>query len=113
MITLIQIIPTDGVRLFGQMVKKEIDLSDRGVGTFRRSGPKQRDRAKWSHSKYKGWINLSRTDGEVVTAEIRSLSRSADDWQLLHAFIGWLDRHFRQSIEALHIHYRHAGKKRR
>ena len=32
MITLIQIIPADGVRLFGQMVKKEIDLSDRGVG---------------------------------------------------------------------------------
>jgi len=113
MIKLLQIVPVNGFRLFGQMVKKEIDLSKRGVGTFYRSAGKERDRAKWSHSKYNGWIKLQRSDGEVVTAEIRSLSKSGDEWQLLHAFIGWLDRHFGEDIEALHVHYRNARRKHR
>lgn len=113
MIKLVQIVPISGLRLFGQMVRKEIDLSKRGVGTFYRSAAKARDRAKWSHAKYKGWIKLQRSEGEVVTAEIRSLSKSGDEWQLLHAFIGWLDRHFGRDIEALHIHYRNPRKKGR
>jgi hypothetical protein len=103
---LVQIVPVHDFNLFGQMVKKEVDLSNRAVGTFFRSAAKAADRAKWSHKTYKGWIKLSRSEGEVVTAEIRSLSKSADDWQLLHAFIGWLDRHFGQNIEAFHVHYR-------
>jgi hypothetical protein len=103
---LIQIIPSPGVRLFGKMVKKEIDLSRNGRGTFYRSGQKERDRTKWSHAKYKGWIKLQRTEGEAVAVEVRSRSQSDDEWQLLHAFIGWIDRHFGDQIEALHVHYR-------
>ena len=103
---LIQIVPVADFRLFGQMVKKETELSRKNRGTFHRSATKERDRAKWSHAKYKGWINLQRTAGEVVTAEIRSRSQADDEWQLLHAFIGWADRHFGDQIEALHIHYR-------
>jgi hypothetical protein len=109
MIKLLQIVPVGGVRLFGQMVKKEIDLAKRG-GTFYRSAAKERDCAKWSHCKYKGWIKLQRSVGEVVTAEVRSLSKSDDAWQLLHAFIGWLDRHFGEDIEALHIHCRNSDR---
>jgi len=110
---LLQIIPTDGVRLFGQIVKKEIELNQRNLGTFYCSGPKEMNRAKWAHRKYKGWMKLQRAEGEVVTAEIRSRSQSSDEWQLLHAFIGCLDRHFGDDIEALHIHYRHVDTRKR
>jgi hypothetical protein len=103
---LIQIVPAPGFRLFGQMVKKELELSRKNRGTFSRSAEKVRDRAKWSHAKYKGWIKLQRTEGEVVAVEVRSRSQSDDEWQLLHAFIGWVDRHFGNQIEELHIHYR-------
>jgi hypothetical protein len=106
MTKLIQIVPIPSVRLFGQMVKKEVELSRRNRGTFRRSAGKVRDRAKWSHSKYNGWIKLQRTEGEVVTVEVQSRSQTDDQWQLLHAFIGWVDRHFGDQVEAMHIHYR-------
>jgi hypothetical protein len=88
------------------MVKKELDLSRSNRGTFFRSARKERDRAKWSHKSYKGWINLERSNGEVVVAEIRSQSQTDDEWQLCHAFIGWLDRHFSDKIQAINIQYR-------
>lgn len=106
MTKLIQIVPVDGVRLFGLMVKKEVELTRNKRGTFHRSATKTRNRAKWSHAKYKGWVRLQRTDGEVVTVEIQSRSQTADQWQLLHAFIGWTDRHFGDQIVAMHIHNR-------
>lgn len=106
MIRLIQIVPRGGVRLYGKMVKKEVDLTRKNKGTFRRSGRKERNCAKWSHTSYKGWIILQRTAGEVVTAEMKSLSKTGDQWQLLHAFIGFLDRHFEEDISTINIQYR-------
>jgi hypothetical protein len=105
---LVQIVPVPGIRLFGQMVKKQLEIARKTTGAFYRSGPTKRDRAKWSHSAegYKGWINLERGVGEVVTAEVRSLSQLGDEWKILHAFIGWVDRHFSADISAIHIHYR-------
>ena len=105
MTRLIQIIPTEGFRLFGAIVKKEVELCRKGKGTFYRSGAKERDRAKWSHSTYKGWIKLERTTGEVVAAEVKSLQKGGYEWQLLHAFVGFLDRHFGDRIGAINIQY--------
>jgi hypothetical protein len=31
---------------------------------------------------------------------------SAGDWQLLTAFIGWVDRHFGESVKTVTIDYR-------
>lgn len=106
MTRLLQVVPVSGFRLFGAMVKKEIDLSRKNKGAFYRSGKKQHNCTKWSHASYKGWINLTRSEGEVVAAEICSRSQSGDEWQLLHAFIGWLDRHFGDEIQAINIQYR-------
>jgi hypothetical protein len=39
----------------------------------------------------RGWINLERGLSEVVTAEVNSLTPD-EDWQLLSAFLGWIDR---------------------
>ncbi len=102
---LVQIVPVPGVRLFGEMVKKEAAIARANRGTLFRSGPKERDRARWAHTSYKGWINLVRSAGEVVTVEVRSRSEEGDDWQILHAFVGWVDRHFAGKVRAVHIHY--------
>jgi hypothetical protein len=103
---LMQIVPNEGFRLFGAMVKKEVDLSKRNQGTFYRSGAKEKDRAKWSHKRFKGWIKLERGSGEVVVAEIISRTQGDDAWQLFHAFLGWVDRHFGQQVSAINIQYR-------
>jgi len=39
-------------------------------------------------------------------AEVRSLSQAEDQWQLLHAFLGWLDREFAHKILTVNIQYR-------
>jgi hypothetical protein len=104
---LAQIVPAGDFRLFGAMVRKEIELTKKNGGTFYRSGGKEENRAKWSHLKYQGWINLERSrQGEVVTVEIHSRARSENEWQLVHAFLGWVDRHFGQQISAINIQYR-------
>ena len=102
---LIQIIPERGHRLYGAIVKKEIELYKRGKGTFYRSAGKAKNSAKWSHKSYKGWVWIERGLGEVVIAELRSRATSQDEWQLLHAFLGFLDRHFGEKIESINIQY--------
>jgi|SRR5690348_1482823 len=100
-----QIIPKRGYRLYGTIVKKEVDLQKRGRGTFFRSGSKTKNAAKWSHKNYKGWIWIERGLGEVVIAELRSRATPQDEWQLLHSFLGFLDRHFGNKIESINIQY--------
>ncbi len=101
----IQIIPRKRCRLYGLMVQKEIELAKRNVGTFRRSASKQKGVAKWAHSTYPGWVWLERGLGEVVLAELDSRSSNQDEWQLLHAFLGFVDRHFGDKIAAINIQY--------
>jgi hypothetical protein len=106
-----QIVPVEGFRLFGALVKKEIGLSKRSQGTFLRGGPKIRNKAKWVHKTYTGWINLERSAGEIVTLEIRSRQETAGEWKLLHAFVGFVARHFASHIAAMHIHFPKNGRK--
>jgi hypothetical protein len=101
---LMQIVPNEDFRLFGAMVKKEIELSQKNQGTFYRSGSKVKNKAKWSHKSYRGWIKLQRGNGEIVIAEI--LSKADQDWQLFHAFLGWVDRHFGEKVAAINVQYR-------
>ena len=102
---LVQVVGNSEVNLYGEMVRKEVELSASKRGAFFRSGRKERNRAKWTHKAYKGWIKLEKGAGGVVTAEVISRSEAGDDWQLLHAFIGWIDRHFGESIKSLNIQY--------
>jgi hypothetical protein len=102
---LIQIIPKRRYRLYGALVKKEVELYRNGRGTFFRSSAKQKDVTKWSHKSYKGWLWIKRGLGEVVVAELQTLSSSQDEWQLFHAFMGFLDRHFADKIQVINIQY--------
>jgi hypothetical protein len=101
----IQIVPMIGFRLFGSLVKKEIDLGRKNQGTFFRSGRKAKDKTRWSHKSYAGWLNIERTAGEIVAIEVNTRGKEAADWQLLHAFVGSVARHFADQVEAMHIHF--------
>ena len=100
----VQIIPQAGFRLYGAIVAKEVELSRKSVGTFRRSGRKEKNRAKWKHASYSGWIQMRRGLGEVVQIEVKS-KKAETEWQLFHAILGFLDRHFARKIRAINIQY--------
>lgn len=85
------------------MVAKELELARKNKGTFRRSAPKQKNRAKWTHTKYQGWIRLTRGTGEVVEIEVRT--KKGAEWQLLRAVLGFIDRHFGPKVGAINIRY--------
>jgi hypothetical protein len=56
-----QVVPVDGFRLFGALVRKEVDLYRKKQGTFFRSGPKVKDRARWSGFMIKGAVSKTRS----------------------------------------------------
>lgn len=65
-------------------------------GTFRPSGPKQKNAANWRHSSYPGWIRFARGMGEVVMIEVHS-KKEGSEWQLLQAILGFVDPHFAET----------------
>jgi hypothetical protein len=97
---LVQITPLERTRLYGAMVKKEAEIRKQRAGAFSRVGVKKSNKAKWKHIRFKGWINLERGQSEVVTAKVNS-----PDWQLLAAFVGWIDRHFGDQVQTVNIKY--------
>jgi len=100
---IVQIVPRGKVRLLGAIVKKEADIRKKDRGTFYRAGRKKQNEAKWSHKRYKGSVSLRYGDGETVTAQVRSPDQ---EWQMLSAFLGWLNRHFGDQVTAVNIEYR-------
>lgn len=102
---LVQIIPKNGANLYGMMVSKEVELTKKKKGTFHRSKAKELGRAKWSHAKYDGWIKLQRGIGDMVVAEVRTANPAGDVWALLQAFLGFVDRHFRDQVLAVNVQY--------
>jgi hypothetical protein len=102
---IVQIVPREELRLYAALVKKEADIRRKGLGTFYRATVKKRDSTKWRHKAYRGWINLERGLSEVVLAEIHAAAPE-QEWQILSAFLGFIDRHFDDRILAITIHYR-------
>ena len=99
----LQIVPKEGFNLYGALVSREIELAKRNRGTFRRSGPKQKDLAKWAHKEYPGWVNLAKGMGGIVLAEVRTKADPRQEWELFHAFLGFLDRTFGEKLAAINI----------
>ena len=60
---------------------------------------------RWKHKTYNGWVNWDHAVGGVLVAEIGS-KVSETEWQLLQAFVGYLDRHLGKNIETITITYR-------
>lgn len=101
----IQIVPKAGFNLYGAMIAKEVELAQKNQGTLHRSGKKMKDRARWSHKTYKGWIKLQRGLGNIVVAELLSTARDDSEWQLLQSFLGFVDRHYSDQVQAISIQY--------
>jgi hypothetical protein len=101
----IQIVPREGLALYAALVKKEAGFRKRSRGTFYRAAASKRTSSKWRHKAYRGWVNLERGLSEVVLAEIHAPVRD-EEWQMLSAFLGFIDRHFGERILAITIHYR-------
>jgi hypothetical protein len=101
----IQIVPQAGLALYATLVKKEAELRKKHRGTFYRTAGKKRNSSRWRHRAYPGWLNLERGLSDVVLAEIHSPAPD-QEWQLLSAFLGFIDRHFGKRILAITIHYR-------
>jgi hypothetical protein len=59
---------------------------------------------KITHVKYPGWINWSSSEG-VITCEVLSPQKPANEWQLMHAFMGRLAARFAPSIVAINIQF--------
>ena len=108
---LLQVVPRDGTRLYGAMVKKQAEISRTGRGTLSRVGAKKRNAARWKHIRYKGSIHLKPGLSEVVTVEIKSPDKG-DESRLLSAFLGWLDRHFGGQIVSVNIQYHERAPRR-
>jgi hypothetical protein len=100
----LQIVPRDGTRLYGAMIRKQAEIRKAGRGTFTRAGAKKSAAAKWTHLRYQGSIDLRPEEADAVSAKIKSPDRG-DEARLLSSFLGWLDRHFGKQIASVNIQY--------
>jgi len=101
----LRIIPVGGFHLFDAMQTEVARLAAGGRGTFRRLGRKEKNRARWRHLRYAGRIALERTRGQAIAAKVTAAGKAGNPWQLLHAFIGWTDRHFAPKLQSLTVQY--------
>jgi hypothetical protein len=94
-----------------------VDAVDGGGETHRRGhrrlgrGVIQRDDrdapqvGRWKHVKYPGWVQWDDAPGGLLIAEIRTRVKG-HAWQIMEAFIGYLDRHLGERIDSISIYYR-------
>ena len=108
----LQIVPRDGTRLYGAIVKKQADIRKSGRGTFSRVGARKRNAARWGHVRYKGSLNLRAGLSDAVNVQIKS-PEPGDEARLLSSFLGWLDRHFGDHLSSVNIQYQPSAAKRR
>jgi hypothetical protein len=101
---LLEVVPRDGTRLYGAMIRKQAEIRRNGRGTFSRARARKRNGARWTHVRYKGSISFEPSRSEAVEVAIRSPDRG-DEARLLSSFLGWLDRHFGERLSSIKIQY--------
>jgi len=100
----ITVTPKEGANIYSLLVKKEVELRRKNMGTLHRAGGKKRGEDKWNHESYPGWVRFQECLGGMAVALVQSKTPD-QEWQLLTSFIGFLDRHFRSSISSVTINY--------
>ncbi|HJS56345.1 MAG TPA: hypothetical protein VJ765_17455 [Chitinophagaceae bacterium] len=99
---IVQVVSKPGhENLYSLIKKKEIELRQKKRGTLRRIKPN-----RWKHVSYKGIIDFYKANKDISIFELKQKSDESNDWQLLHSFLGFLDRHFHEEIESITILYR-------
>ncbi|MGQ0658951.1 MAG: hypothetical protein ACT4NU_12835 [Chromatiales bacterium] len=97
---IIQVIPVANDKPTLTTLLKETERKLRGKGTTLL----REKEGRWVHTKYPGWINWDLGKGGVLMAEIQSKKQNAE-WQLLQSFIGYIDRHLGDHVQAIIITY--------
>jgi hypothetical protein len=100
----IDIVPKERTKLYDALQKKEAAIRAAGRGTFFRTGRKLKNSAKWKHKAYSGEIALKRQPEHIVSARIRAGARTGE-WQMMSAFLGFVDRHFGEDVATITIRY--------
>ena len=98
----ITIVPKNYHNLYGSLLKKEQQLRPRGA--FYRAPGRFSRHTKWHHKRHNGWVWLSKSMSGVVVVEIETRD-VANGWQILSAFIGFLDRCFNNEMSSITINY--------
>ena len=98
---IVQVVPKAGLPAKLKALLKATERHLRGPHTtFERE-----KEGRWKHVKYPGWIQWEDTAGGLLVAEIKTRVKD-HEWQILEAFVGYLDRHLGDQIESISIHYR-------
>ena len=98
---IVQVVPRAGIRSKLTTLLRNTEQHLRGPHTTF-----QRVRAgRWKHVKYPGWIQWEEALGGLLLAEIQTKVKD-HEWQMLQAFVGYLDRHLDEQIESISVYYR-------
>lgn len=98
----VQVIAKPGCNNFISLVKqKQRELRQKKRGTFYPVKPN-----RWKHVSYGGYIDFFKASKDISLFELKKKSSEGNDWQLLHSFLGFLDRHFNENIESITVLYR-------
>ena len=102
---IVEIVPRHRAHLYDTLVKKEAAIRKFGRGTYTRVGRKVRGSTRWKHKMYRGSVQLSHGQREVVIAKVRATT-AEDERRLLSSFLGFVDRHSGDHVDTITIQYR-------
>ena len=87
------------VKWVGALQAKERELRG-GSTTWQRASSR-----KWTHRTYPGWVAWVEPVPGLLVARAQSRAEKTE-WQILNAFVGFLNRHFGNNIESITISFR-------
>jgi hypothetical protein len=100
-VKVLQVVPRPGA---GSKLKTVLKTTERQLRGPHTTFARVRE-GRWKHVKYPGWIQWDDAPGGLLVAEIRTKVKD-HEWQLLQAFVGYLDRHLGDQIESISVYYR-------
>ncbi len=98
---ILQVVPKPRINAKLKTILKNTERTLRGPHTtFRRMRE-----GRWQHVKYPAGIHWDQAAGGLLVAEIHTKVQDLE-WQMMDAFIGYLDRHLGEQIESISVSYR-------
>jgi hypothetical protein len=99
---IIQVVSKPGCDNFISLLKqKQRELRRKKRGTFYPVKPN-----RWKHVSYEGQVDFYKAHKSISIFEVKTKSSDSSSWQILHSFLGFLDRHFHEETESVTILYR-------
>ena len=90
-------IPVSGEKIFELLVEKEKEIRNSPT-TFEKRVANKKGEAKWNHKRKWGWIHFQKCIGGILVASVHP-HKPENEWQLVTAFIGYLDRNLKDKIQ--------------